>query len=101
MEGLTAFVSRFDKGKREKQPGEREATTDKSRTDNMPSTSSTAGSLSFSIAEILSDKRNLNEPQRTIPTEDVENKLYGYTLQGKKTSISRRNSIKINRLIFL
>lgn len=87
MEGLTAFVSRFDDEKQEKQPRQSTSTTEQSQAGNMPSAgSSAARSLPFSIEEILSDKRHsVTDRQENIPREDVQNKLNDYSLQGKKT----------------
>lgn len=88
MEGLTAFVSRFDEEKQEKQPRQSTSTTEQSQADNMPSAGSSAArrSLPFSIEEILSDKRHsVTDRQENIPREDVQNKLNDYSLQGKKT----------------
>ena len=87
MEGLTAFVSRFDEEKQEKQPRQSTSTTEQSQAGNMPSAgSSAARSLPFSIEEILSDKRHsVTDRQQNIPREDVQNKLNDYSLQGKKT----------------
>lgn len=87
MEGLTAFVSRFDEEKQEKQPRQSTSTTEQSQAGNMPSAgSSAARSLPFSIEEILSDKRHsVTDRQENIPREDVQNKLNDYSLQGKKT----------------
>ena len=87
MEGLTAFVSRFDEEKQEKQPRQSTSTTEQSQAGNMPSAgSSAARSLPFSIEEILSDKRHsVTDRQQNIPREDVQKKLNDYSLQGKKT----------------
>ena len=88
MEGLTAFVSRFDDEKQEKQPRQSTSTTEQSQAGNMPSAGSSAArrSLPFSIEEILSDKRHsVTDRQENIPREDVQNKLNDYSLQGKKT----------------
>lgn len=87
MEGLTAFVSRFDDEKQEKQPRQSTSTTEQSQAGNMPSAgSSAARSLPFSIEEILSDKRHsVTDRQQNIPREDVQKKLNDYSLQGKKT----------------
>ena len=86
MEGLTAFVSRFDEEKPRNEPARGEDIAEEIQTDNMPSTSSSI-SLPFSIAEILSDKRSLSKPQRGIAAEDVRNQLNSYTFQGEKTDI--------------
>lgn len=87
MEGLTAFVSRFDEEKQEKQPRQSTSTTEQSQAGNMPSAgSSAARSLPFSIEEILSDKRHsVTDRQQNIPREDVQKKLNDHSLQGKKT----------------
>lgn len=88
MEGLTAFVSRFDEEKQEKQPRQSTPTTEQSQAGNMPSASSSAArrSLPFSIEEILSDKRHsITDRQQSIPREDVQKNLNDYSLQGKKT----------------
>ena len=87
MEGLAAFVSRFQKEKPELQSRRIESTADKSLGDNMPSNSSASNSLPFSIEEILSDKRklnHLNEPQRRNEGHDRESKQKDYTFRGKK-----------------
>lgn len=88
MEGLTAFVSRFDEEKQEKQPRQSTPTTEQSQAGNMPSAGSSAArrSLPFSIEEILSDKRHsITDRQQSIPREDVQKNLNDYSLQGKKT----------------
>ena len=88
MEGLTAFVSRFDEEKQEKQPRQSSPTTEQSQAGNMPSAGSSAArrSLPFSIEEILSDKRHsITDRQQSIPREDVQKNLNDYSLQGKKT----------------
>lgn len=88
MEGLTAFVSRFDEEKQEKHPRQSTPTTEQSQAGNMPSASSSAArrSLPFSIEEILSDKRHsITDRQQSIPREDVQKNLNDYSLQGKKT----------------
>lgn len=88
MEGLTAFVSRFDEEKQEKHPRQSTPTTEQSQAGNMPSTGSSAArrSLPFSIEEILSDKRHsITDRQQSIPREDVQKNLNDYSLQGKKT----------------
>lgn len=88
MEGLTAFVSRFDEEKQEKQPRQSTSTTEQSQAGNMPSAGFSAArrSLPFSIEEILSDKRHsVTDRQQNIPREDVQKKLNDYSLQGKKT----------------
>ena len=82
MEGLTAFVSRFDKGKPEDRSTQVEAKLVERQKDNRPSASSSLVSLPFSIAEILSDKRN--EP-RNKETEDIPNEIKSYTaVEGKE-----------------
>lgn len=88
MEGLTAFVSRFDEEKQEKHPRQSTPTTEQSQAGNMPSAGSSAArrSLPFSIEEILSDKRHsITDRQQSIPREDVQKNLNDYSLQGKKT----------------
>lgn len=88
MEGLTAFVSRFDEEKQEKQPRQSTPTTEQSQAGNMPSAGSSAArrSLPFSIEEILSDTRHsITDRQQSIPREDVQKNLNDYSLQGKKT----------------
>ncbi|KAJ7323378.1 hypothetical protein OS493_031853 [Desmophyllum pertusum] len=75
MEGLTAFVSRFDKGKPEDRSTQVETKLERPK-DNRPSASSSLVSLPFSIAEILSDKRN--EP-RNKEREDIPNEIKSYT----------------------
>lgn len=88
MEGLTAFVSRFDEEKQEKQPRQSTPTREQSQAGNMPSAGSSAArrSLPFSIEEILSDKRHsITDRQHSIPREDVQKNLNDYSLQGKKT----------------
>lgn len=88
MEGLTAFVSRFDEEKQEKQPRQSTPTTEQSQAGNMPSAGSSAArrSLPFSIEEILSDKRHsITDRQQSIPREDVQKNLNDYSLQGKRT----------------
>lgn len=88
MEGLTAFVSRFDEEKQEKHPRQSTPTTEQSQPGNMPSAGSSAArrSLPFSIEEILSDKRHsITDRQQSIPREDVQKNLNDYSLQGKKT----------------
>lgn len=88
MEGLTAFVSRFDEEKQEKQPRQSSPTTEQSQAGNMPSAGSSAArrSLPFSIEEILSDTRHsITDRQQSIPREDVQKNLNDYSLQGKKT----------------
>lgn len=81
MEGLTAFVSRFDKGKPEDRSTQVETKLERPK-DNRPSASSSLVSLPFSIAEILSDKRN--EP-RNKEREDIPNEIKSYTaVQGKE-----------------
>lgn len=100
MEGLTAFVSGFDKEKPKSQPTQVEATSNKSHTDDMPSTSSAPCSLPFSIAEILSDKRSLHDPQPCIESGDVGSKLNGYAFQGKMGFISKGNALKESEFSF-
>jgi len=85
MEGLTAFVSRFDEEKPRNEPARGEDIAEEIQADNMPSTSSSI-SLPFSIAEILSDKRSLSKPQRSIAAEDVRNQLNSYTFQDESPS---------------
>ena len=89
MEGLAAFVSRFEKEKPVVQSTRIEPIADKSQRDNMPSNSSASNSLPFSIEEILSDKRRFNpvsEPQlqRRNESHDLDNKRNDYTFRGKK-----------------
>ncbi|CAH3104985.1 unnamed protein product [Porites lobata] len=96
MEGLTAFVSRFDEEKQEKQPRQSTSTTEQSQADNMPSAGSSAArrSLPFSIEEILSDKRHsVTDRQENIPREDVQNKLNDYSLQ-EESPIRRSHRCK-------
>lgn len=99
MEGLTAFVSRFDEEKQEKQPRQSTPTTEQSQPGNMPSAGSSAArrSLPFSIEEILSDKRHsVTDRQQSIPREDVQN---DYSLQGKKTRpFVERKVAKLNQM---
>jgi len=92
MEGLTAFVSRFDKGK----PENRRTQTDpKAERDhnNMPSASSNLVSLPFSIAEILSDKRT---GPRVNQTDDPQNEIRSYNVQGKKENYSYLNPLEMH-----
>ena len=87
MEGLAAFVSRFEKEKPEVRSTRIEPTADKSHRENMPSNSPASNSLPFSIEEILSDKRRLNtvnDPQRRNEGHDLDNKRNDYTFRGKK-----------------
>lgn len=81
MEGLTAFVSRFDKGKPENRRTQIDSKAEPRDQDNRPSASSNLVSLPFSIAEILSDKRN---GSRSSETEDMRNEMKSYTAQGKE-----------------
>ena len=77
MEGLTAFVSRFDKTK----PQDSSATqVDDGRVLDNASSSSSSVTLPFSIAEILSDKRN---ESRKKETEDIRDEIRQYTVQGR------------------
>ena len=88
MEGLTAFVSRFDEEKQEKQPRQSTPTTEESQAGNMPSTGFSAArrSLPFSIEEILSDKRHsVTDRLQSISREGAQKKLNDYSLQGRKT----------------
>ena len=84
MEGLTAFVSRFDKGKPENRRTQNESKAERGQ-DNRPSAPSNLVSLPFSIAEILSDKRNAS---RSNETEDIPNDVKSYTVQGKKVNLT-------------
>lgn len=79
MDGLTAFVSRFDKVK----PQDSSATqVDGGREqDNAMQSSSSLVTLPFSIAEILSDKRN--EPRKK-ETEDISIEMRRYAVQGRR-----------------
>lgn len=81
MEGLTAFVSRFDKSKPEDTSAIQVDAKAGREQDNGPAAaSSSLVTLPFSIAEILSDKRN--EP-RSKETEDTSNEMRRYAAQGK------------------
>ena len=78
MEGLTAFVSRFEKRKSIVEHTGVEATAERGPREQMQqSSSSNSISLPFSIEEILSDKRRLShvsEPQQSNHAQDVGNK---------------------------
>lgn len=105
MEGLAAFVSRFEKEKPEVQSTRIEPTADKSHRENMPSNSSASNSLPFSIEEILSDKRRLNpvnEPQlqRRNEGHDLDNERNDYTFRGKKAVTFRRELSVYKKAIF-
>lgn len=80
MEGLTAFVSMFDKGKPENKRTQIDSKAERDQ-DNRPSVSSNLVSLPFSIEEILSDKRS---GIRSSESKDVRNDMKNYTVQGKK-----------------
>lgn len=84
MEGLTAFVSRFDKGKPENRTTQADTKAERDH-NNMSSASSNLVSLPFSIAEILSDKRS---GSRVSQTSDLQNEIRSYNVQGKKESYS-------------
>lgn len=84
MEGLTAFVSRFDKGKPENSRTQIDTKAERDK-DNMPSASSNLVSLPFSIAEILSDKRS---GPRVNQTDDPQNEIRSYNVQGEKENYS-------------
>lgn len=96
MEGLTAFVSRFDKGKRENR---RTQTDPKAERDhnNMPSASSNLVSLPFSIAEILSDKQT---GPRVNQTDDPQNEIRSYNVQDESPKRSHRCKPPRNRKNF-
>lgn len=88
MDGLTAFVSRFDKVK----PQDSSATqVDGGRVQDNASSSSSLVTLPFSIAEILSDKRN--EPRKK-ETEDISIEMRRYAVQGFDESPRRTNRCK-------
>ena len=80
MEGLTAFVSRFDKGKPENRRTQNDTKAERNH-NNIPSAPSNIVSLPFSIAEILSDKRN---GPRVNQTDDPQNEIRSLNIQGKK-----------------
>lgn len=85
MEGLTAFVSRFEKRKSVVERTGVEATTERGPREQMlHSSSSNSTSLPFSIEEILSDKRrlsNASEPQQRNHAQDVGRKPDNYNIQ--------------------
>ena len=90
MEGLAAFVSRFEDGKLETcSLGEEAAATETSNKDFMPNSSATTSSLlPFSIEEILSDRRDIshtNEQGRSNVARNVigSKRNYGFPFQGK------------------
>lgn len=85
MEGLTAFVSRFDRGKPENTRTTLTDTKAERDHNNMSSASSNLVSLPFSIAEILSDKRS---GPRVNQTNDPRNEIRSYNVQGKKENYS-------------
>lgn len=88
MDGLTAFVSRFDKVK----PQDSSATqVDGGREQDNASSSSSLVTLPFSIAKILSDKRN--EPRKK-ETEDISIEMRRYAVQGFDESPRRTNRCK-------
>ena len=84
MEGLTAFVSRFDQGKAENRTTPTDSKAERDH-NNMSSASSNLVSLPFSIAEILSDKRS---GPRINQTDDPQNEIRSYNVQGKKENYS-------------
>ena len=85
MEGLTAFVSRFDKGKPENRRTQTDTTAERDH-NNIPSApSNIAVPLPFSIAEILSEKRN---GSRANQTDDPQNEIRSFNIQGKKENYS-------------
>lgn len=90
MEGLAAFVSRFEDGKLETcSLGEEAAATETSNKDFMPNSSATTSSLlPFSIEEILSDRRGIshtNEQGRSNVARNVigSKRNYEFSFQGK------------------
>lgn len=89
MEGLTAFVSRFEKRKSVVERTGVEATTERGPREQMlHSNSSNSTSLPFSIEEILSDKRrlsNASEPQQSNHAQDVGRKPDNYNIQGNSS----------------
>lgn len=84
MEGLTAFVSRFDKGKPENRRTQIDSKPERDH-NNMSSASSNLVSLPFSIAEILSDKRS---GPRINQTDDPQNEIRSYNVQGRRENYS-------------
>lgn len=91
MEGLTAFVSRFDKGKPENRRTQNESKAERGQ-DKTPSAPSNLVSLPFSIAEILSDKRNAS---RSNETEDIPNDVKSYTVQGKMVNLKKEGNYSL------
>ena len=85
MEGLTAFVSRFDKRKPENRKTQSESKAERDH-NNMPSAPSNLVSLPFSIAEILSDKRN--GPRVNQIEESPQNEIRSFNIPGKKENYS-------------
>lgn len=108
MEGLAAFVSRFENGKLETcSLREEAAATETSIKDFMPNSSATTSSLlPFSIEEILSDRRGIshaNEQGRSNAAPDVigSKRNYEFPFRGKTGVDLLKNGIYLRRIEFM
>ncbi|KAK2573858.1 Short stature homeobox protein [Acropora cervicornis] len=97
MEGLAAFVSRFEDGKVETcSLGEEAVATETSNKDFMPNSSATTSSLlPFSIEEILSDRRGIshtNEQGRSNVARNVigSKRNYEFPFQDLNEPLGKR-----------